>query len=303
MAVKKKATKKKRRGKTTAIAVADMTEKERIQRAQHLETIHLPKSCLTLSRDIARGKVKMGRPSDYTPRTVESLLRFIAAGLPAERAAAAARVSNDTFYEWKKRFPDFTEALAHAESQYANLCHITINEQIIGGDGHLALKTLQSRFSKDYSTSKKVEMQTMSFSSVISPEQLLEMQQQRNSLDTSESQADAFIDLTEEPEGSEEQSTLLSTPLSSDPEGESDSDPSDPTTPTEGGEPSPAPHPSLNPRIEVPPSSSFYYLNCSDWISADEAEVRGGWESDGGACFSFVCGQCKTAGISPAKEE
>ena len=302
MAVKKKAAKRKRRGKTTAIAVADMTEKERIQRAQHLETIHLPKSCLTLSRDIARGKVKMGRPSDYTPQTVESLLRFIAAGLPVERAAAAARVSNDTFYEWKKRFPDFTEALAHAESQYANLCHITINEQIVGGDGHLALKTLQSRFSKDYSTSKKVEMQTMSFSSTISPEQLLEMQQQRNSLDTSESQSDAFIDLIEEPEGSEEPSTLPSTPLSSDPEGETDSDSSDPTTPNEGGEPKTAPHPSLNPRIEVPPSSSFYCLKCSDWINADEAEVKGGWESDGGACFSFVCGQCKTAGISPARE-
>ena len=294
MAVKKKAAKRKRRGKTTAIAVADMTEKERIERAQHLETIHLPKSCLTLSRDIARGKVKMGRPSDYTPATVESLLRFVAAGLPIERASAAARINTNTLYEWKKTFPDFSEAIAHAESQYANLCHITINEQIVGGDGHLALKTLQSRFSKDYSTSKKVEMQTMSFSSTISPEQLLEMQQQRNSLDTSESQADAFIDLTEEPEGSEEQSTLLSTPLSSDS--------SDPTTPTEGGEPRTAPHPSLNPRIEVPPSSSFYCLKCSDWINADETEVRGGWESDGGACFSFVCGQCKTAGISPAKE-
>ena len=47
MAAKKKKTapKKKRapRGvKTTAIAVADMPEKERIERAQHLETIPLP---------------------------------------------------------------------------------------------------------------------------------------------------------------------------------------------------------------------------------------------------------------------
>ena len=294
MAAKKK-PRKKRNVKTTAIAVADMTESERIERAQHLETIHLPKSCLTLSRDIARGKVKMGRPSDYTPATVESLLRFVAAGLPLERAAAGAGVNADTLYEWKKTFSDFSECVAHAESQYANLCHITINEQIIGGDGHLALKTLQSRFSKDYSTSKKVEMQTMSFNSTISPEQLLEMQQQRNSLDTTESQADAFIDLIEEPEGSEEQSTLLSTPLSSDS--------SDPTSPTEGEGGDPAPHPPPSPRIEVPPSSLFYCISCSGWISADEAEVKGGWESDGGACFSFVCGQCGAAGMSPAREE
>jgi hypothetical protein len=302
MAVKKKAVKKKRK-KVTSVAVADMTEKERIQRAQHLETIHLPKSCLTLSRDVARGKVKMGRPSDYTPATVESLLRFIAAGLPIERASAAARVSKETLYQWKKTFPDFSDAIAHAESQYANLCHITINEQIVGGDGHLALKTLQSRFSKDYSTSKKVEMQTMSFSSTISPEQLMEMQQQRNSLDTSESQSDAFIDLIEEPEGSGEQSTLPSTPLSSDPEGDTSSDSSDPTTPTVGGEPKTAPHPHPNPRIEAPLNSLLYCIACSGWISAEEADIGGGWENEGGACYSFVCGQCGTSGMSPARED
>ena len=300
MAAKKK-PRKKRNIKTTAIAVADMTEKERIERAQHLETIHLPKSCLTLSRDIARGKVKMGRPSDYTPATVESLLRFVAAGLPLERAAAGAGITKDTLYQWKKLFPDFSDCIAHAESQYANLCHITINEQIIGGDGHLALKTLQSRFSKDYSTSKKVEMQTMSFSSTISPEQLLEMQQQRNSLDSTESESTAFIDVTEEPEGSEEQSTLPSTPKGSDPTAKSSSDSSDPTSPTEGEGGDQAPYPPPNPRVEVPPSSSLYCLPCSDWISADEVEMAGGWESEVGSCFSFVCNKCGTAGMSPAK--
>jgi hypothetical protein len=278
----KKKTRKKRNIKTTAIAVADMSETERIERAQHLETIHLPKSCLTLSRDIARGKVKMGRPSDYTPETVESLLRFVAAGLPLERASAAAGVTKETLYQWKKLFLDFTDCIAHAESQYANLCHITINEQIIGGDGHLALKTLQSRFSKDYSTSKKIEMQTVNFSSVISPDQLLEMQQQRNRLDTSESQADAFIDLLEEPEVIEEQSTLPSTPLSSDPEAKPSSDLSDPTTPTAGEGLDQAPHPPLNPRIEPPLKSLLYCLPCSDWISIEEAEVGGGWENEGG---------------------
>ena len=302
MAAKKKTTRKKRNIKTTAVAVADMSEKERIERAQHLETIHLPKSCLTLSRDIARGKVKMGRPSDYTPQTVESLLRFVAAGLPIERASAAARINTNTLYEWKKTFPDFSEAIAHAESQYANLCHITINEQIINGDGHLALKTLQSRFSKDYSTSKKVEMQTMSFNSTISPEQLMEMQQQRNSLDTSESQADAFIDLAEEPEQLEEQSTLPSTPLSSDSADESSSDSSDPTAPTGGGEARTAPHPPLDPRIEAPPNSLLYCISCSGWVSYEEAEIGGGWGNEGGACYSFVCGKCGTSGMSPARE-
>jgi len=134
----------------------------------------------------------------------------------------------------------------------------------------------------------------------------MEMQQQRNSLDTSESQSDAFIDLIEEPEGSGEQSTLSSTPLSSDLEGETDSDSSDPTTPTEGGEPKTAPHPHPNPRIEAPPKSLFYCIDCSGWISAEEADIRSGLDSElfeGGRYYSFICGQCGTAGMSPARED
>jgi hypothetical protein len=143
----------------------------------------------------------------------------------------------------------------------------------------------------------------MNISSVISPDQLLEMQQQRNRLDTSESQADAFIDLAEEPEQSEEQSTLPSTPKGSDPEAKPSSDLSDPTSPTEGEGLDQAPHPPLNPRIEPPSNSLLYCLHCSDWISVESAEVGGGWENDGGTCFSFVCGRCGTAGMSPAREE
>ena len=265
MAVKKKkAAKKKlpRRVKHTAKAVAEMSEGERIERAQHLETIHLPKSVMTLERDIARGKVKMGRPSDYTARIVESLLRFVAAGLPLERAAAAAGIRKETLHDWKKTFPDFSHSLAHAESQYANLCHITINEQIVNGDGHLALKTLQSRFSKDYSTSKKVEMQTMSFSSTISPDQLLEMQQQRNALDSSSDYESNVIDVnTKDSEGSE----AVLEAVSSQPEQEGGS-------PTAGEGVDTAPHPPPNPRtLDSPPPnfSTEYQQPDADPVSAE----------------------------------
>jgi len=273
---KKTAAKKKlpRRVKVTDKAVAQMSEGERIERAQHLETIHLPKSVMTLERDIARGKVKMGRPSDYTPRIVENLLRFVAAGLPLERAAAAAGVNTDTLYDWKKKFPDFSECIAHAESQYANLCHITINEQIVNGDGHLALKTLQSRFSKDYSTSKKVEMQTMSFSSTISPEQLLEMQQQRNALDSSSDYESNVIDVdTKDSEGS---STVLGT-VFSQPEQEGGS-------PTGGEGDDNAPHPPPYPRtLEYSPPSSdpieadsrLYCPQCAQVKEVQQVEVLG----------------------------
>ena len=305
MAVKKKSTKKKtanRNTKSVPLAVARMSEAERIHRAQYLETIHLPKSVMLLEREIARGKVKMGRPSDYTPRIVESLLRYVAAGLPIERASAAARIGKESYYNWRKKYPDFVEAVAHAESQYANLCHITINEQILGGDGNLALKTLQSRFSKDYSTSKKVEMQTMSFSSTISPDQLIEMQQQRNSLDTSESESDAYIDLIEEPEVLEELSTPSSTPLGTALGGVPGSDSSDPTTPTVGGEVKTAPHPLQNPRIETPPSSLLYCLSCSDWVEAGATEITGGWEAEGRDYVNFICNQCGDSGMSPVRE-
>ena len=216
----------------------------------------------------------MGRPSDYTPRIVENLLRFVAAGLPLERAAAAAGVNTDTLYDWKKKFSDFSECIAHAESQYANLCHITINEQIVNGDGHLALKTLQSRFSKDYSTSKKVEMQTMSFSSTISPEQLLEMQQQRNALDSSSDYESNVIDVdSKDSEGSR---TTLGT-TSSQPEQEGGS-------PTGGEGDDIAPHPPPYPRtLEYSPPSSdpieadsrLYCPQCAQVKEVQQVEVLG----------------------------
>ena len=262
MAVKKKKTaaKKKlpRRRKTTEKAVAEMTEGERVERAMHLETIHLPKSVMTVSRDVARGKI-MGRPKDYTPEIVDSLLRYIAAGLPIERAAAATGISRETLYKWKKTYSDFSDSVAHAESQYANLCHITINEQIVGGDGHLALKTLQSRFSKDYSTSKKVEMQTMSFSSTISPEQLLEMQQQRSALDSTSDYESNVIDVDAK---ESDQSTTLS-PVSGQAEEEGGS-------PTAGEGSSTAPHPPPNPRTpDSPPFSTAYQKPDVDPVPAE----------------------------------
>tara|TARA_R100001594_G_scaffold18177_1_gene36328 strand:+ start:9579 stop:10511 length:933 start_codon:yes stop_codon:yes gene_type:complete len=300
MPAKKKTAKKKlpRRRKTTEKAVAEMSEGERVERAMHLETIHLPKSVMTIERDIARGKVKMGRPTDYTPRTVESLLRFVAAGLPLERAAAASGINADTLYDWKKKHPDFSESLAHAESQYANLCHITINEQIVGGDGHLALKTLQSRFSKDYSTSKKVEMQTMSFSSTISPEQLLEMQQQRSALDSTSDYESNVIDVdTKE----SDQSTTLS-PVSGQAEEEGGS-------PTAGEGSSTAPHPPPNPRTPdsppfstayqkpdvdpVPAASRLYCLQCNKSNAVEKLqilEVRRDDYYDHFARFECFCG-------------
>ena len=277
MAVKKKKTaaKKKlpRRVKQTDKAVAQMSEGERIERAQHLETIHLPKSVMTVTRDVARGKL-MGRPTDYTPEIVDSLLRYIAAGLPRERAAAATGITRDTLYRWKKTFPDFSDSIAHAESQYANLCHITINEQIVNGDGHLALKTLQSRFSKDYSTSKKVEMQTMSFSSTISPEQLLEMQQQRNALDSSSDYESNVIDVdAKDPERLG--ANLGANPSQPEQEGGS---------PTTGEGDDIAPHPPPYPRtLEYSPPSSdpieadsrLYCPQCAQVKEVQQVEVLG----------------------------
>ena len=272
---KKKAAKKKlpRRVKQTDKAVAQMSEGERIERAQHLETIHLPKSVMTVTRDVARGKL-MGRPTDYTPEIVDSLLRYIAAGLPIERAAAATGITRDTLYRWKKTFPDFSDSIAHAESQYANLCHITINEQIVNGDGHLALKTLQSRFSKDYSTSKKVEMQTMSFSSTISPEQLLEMQQQRNALDSSSDYESNVIDVdTKDPERLG--ANLGANPSQPEQEG---------GHPTGGEGDDIAPHPPPYPRtLEYSPPSSdpieadsrLYCPQCAQVKEAQQVEVLG----------------------------
>jgi transposase len=59
----------------------------------------------------------MARPSKYTPEAVERIVEALEQGATYEAAAAHAGVHYDTLNEWRKEFPEFSEALKGAEAK------------------------------------------------------------------------------------------------------------------------------------------------------------------------------------------
>ena len=68
----------------------------------------------------------MPRPTKLTDARVERILAALRAGNYLETAAHLAGVSPSTLHEWRKRFPEFSEAVekARAEAEAANVAVI-----------------------------------------------------------------------------------------------------------------------------------------------------------------------------------
>ena len=60
---------------------------------------------------------KGGRPTKYTPENVESILEAIRTGAPFTHACRYGRVSFETFNEWRKQYPEFSEQVKEAEGE------------------------------------------------------------------------------------------------------------------------------------------------------------------------------------------
>ena len=61
-----------------------------------------------------RHKGRPGRPSKYTPGTVRKICDAVADGLPFKYAAALGGISHETFAEWRRQFPAFSERIRGA---------------------------------------------------------------------------------------------------------------------------------------------------------------------------------------------
>ena len=55
-----------------------------------------------------------GRPTKYTPETVQTISDAVADGMPFKFAAALGGISFETFCQWQRRFPEFSEAIQQA---------------------------------------------------------------------------------------------------------------------------------------------------------------------------------------------
>lgn len=62
----------------------------------------------------------------YSREMIEKVCKYVSLGLTNEKAARCAGLSEDTFYDWMKKKPEFSEALKKAknEGEAANLAII-----------------------------------------------------------------------------------------------------------------------------------------------------------------------------------
>lgn len=59
---------------------------------------------------MAERKKKMGRPTKYTAGLCRQLPEMFAGGESVAEVCAELRISKDTFYEWVKLYPNFSDA-------------------------------------------------------------------------------------------------------------------------------------------------------------------------------------------------
>lgn len=79
---------------------------------------------------------KMGRPSKYKPEMCDQLIQTFADGHFIGTFCADVGIHKDTFYDWLKKFPDFSEAYKKAkcagDKHYTKLIRLIATGKIRG---------------------------------------------------------------------------------------------------------------------------------------------------------------------------
>lgn len=92
----------------------------------------------------------MARPTKYTPETINKIVEAIKMGATYELAAGYASISEAQFYEWKKRKPEFLEAIKKAEGVAAMLWLAKIEKASTEGEWQAAAWKLERRYPHAY---------------------------------------------------------------------------------------------------------------------------------------------------------
>lgn len=92
----------------------------------------------------------MARKSKYTPDTVERIVQAIGQGATYELAAAYGGISYQTFNEWVKAKPEFSEAIKSAEGQAAVKWLAKIEKAASNGAWQAAAWKLERRYPHEY---------------------------------------------------------------------------------------------------------------------------------------------------------
>lgn len=91
-----------------------------------------------------------GRPTKYNAVVVEAIVSALKAGATYEHAAAAGGISYQTFNEWRKDLPEFSEAIKAAEGDAARLLLGKIQAAASEGAWQAAAWILERRWPEQY---------------------------------------------------------------------------------------------------------------------------------------------------------
>jgi hypothetical protein len=87
-----------------------------------------------------------GRPTKYTPETVERLLATLADGLTQKQACLACGIGESTLYGWKKEHPELVTQMAEAREQARQKALAKIKAAGESGDWRASAEFLKLSF-------------------------------------------------------------------------------------------------------------------------------------------------------------
>lgn len=100
---------------------------------------------------------RVGRPTKLTPRTRAVLLDAIESGATFVLAAHAASITYETFNEWRKQYPYFSEAVENAVANSA-LFHLRNIKEHAADDWRASSWILEHRFPDEYGSKARVQV-------------------------------------------------------------------------------------------------------------------------------------------------
>ena len=69
------------------------------------------------STALGEDRPRPGRPTKYEPSVVRTICEAVADGMPFRLAADLGGISPDTFYTWKKEYPEFSDTIQEARAK------------------------------------------------------------------------------------------------------------------------------------------------------------------------------------------
>jgi hypothetical protein len=99
-----------------------------------------------------------GRPTLYTPETVDELLANLADGLTIRQACLACSISESTLSDWRERYADLEAHLTEAREQARRKALANIKAAGDNGDWRASEAFLRMSFAADYRKDARINV-------------------------------------------------------------------------------------------------------------------------------------------------